>query len=40
MFKNTWSIEAKMLGKKLEIQAGLKVNFLQRNDKMARIKIF
>ena len=35
MIKNTWSIEAKILIKNLEIQAGLKVSFLRRNDEMA-----
>ena len=40
MIKNTWSIEAKILDKKFKIQAGFKVSFLRRNDKMAQIKNF
>ena len=40
MIKNTWSIEAKILYENLEIQAGFKVRFLRRNDRMARIENF
>ena len=38
--KNTWSIEAKILVEKLEIQAHFKVSFLRRNAEMPRIKNF
>ena len=40
LMKNTWSIEAKILVEKLEIQAHFKVNFLRRNAEMPRIKNF
>ena len=40
MIKNSWSIEAKILDEKLEIQAHFKVRFLRRNDKLTRIKNF
>ena len=40
MIKNTWSIEAKILLKNLEIQANFKVRFLRRNDRLARIENF
>ena len=40
MIKNTWSIEAKILVKMLEIQAGFKVSFLRRNDEMNQIENF
>ena len=38
--QNTWSIEAKIKGEDLEIQANFKVRFLRRNDRMARIENF
>ena len=38
--KNTWSIEAKILIKKFEIEASFKVRFLPRNDEMTRIGNF
>ena len=38
LIKNTWSIEAKILVEKLEIQGHFKVRFLRRNDRMTRIK--
>ena len=40
LVKNTWSIEAKILPKNLEIQAEFKVGLLQRNDEMPRTKNF
>ena len=40
LMKNTWSIEAKILQKNLEIQANFKVRFLRRNAEMSRIKNF
>ena len=36
--KNTWPIEAKICNKVLQIQANKKVEILQRNDKLTRIK--
>ena len=38
--KNTWSIEAKILHERLEIQANFKVRFLRQNDKMTWIDNF
>jgi len=40
LMKNTWSIEAKILEEKLEIQANDKVRFLRRNAEMTWIKNF
>ena len=40
MIQNTWSTEAKILQIFFEVQASIKVRFLQRNDKMPRIKNF
>ena len=38
--KNTWSIEAKILEERLEIQAHFKVSFLRRNAETSRRKNF